>query len=265
MVVESQLIENPGESRINRLLKQCPEGVPMTSVWLEKNGVTPQLAARYKKSGWLTPLGRGAWIRSGKKLDWRAGVYALQQQQGMQVYPAGKTALELLGHGHYVPMGENPPVQLNIPAREKLPDWFKKQPFASNLSVLNSSILFEPEYTALTEWEGTGYSIKISSPERAILELCHLLPQKADTEEVKLLMQGLTTLRPQLVQKTLLECQSIKAKRLFLVLAELIGYPWFKKLGIEQLDLGRGKRVLPVAGRMHPRFQITVPEIWLEE
>ncbi len=237
----------------------------MTSVWLERNGVTPQLAARYKKSGWLTPLGRGAWIRTGKNLDWRAGVYALQQQQKLQVYPAGKTALELLGHGHYVPMGTYPPIQLSIPALERLPDWFSRQPFATNLGTFNSSVLFDPVYTALTEWEGPDYSIKISTPERAILELCHLAPQKTDTEEVKLLMQGLTSLRPQLVQKALMECQSVKAKRLFLVLAESVRYPWFEKLDIDRLDLGKGKRVLPIQGRVHPRFQITVPEIWREE
>ncbi|MEQ8289527.1 MAG: type IV toxin-antitoxin system AbiEi family antitoxin domain-containing protein [Gammaproteobacteria bacterium] len=262
---ESQAIENTGESRINRLLKQCPEGAPMTSVWLENNGVTPQLAARYKKSGWLSPLGRGAWIRSGKKLDWRAGIYALQSQQNLQVYPAGKTALELLGRGHYVPMGKTPPIQLSIPDKERLPDWFKKQPFAANLMVLNSSVLFDPVYTALTTWDGADYAIKISTPERAMLELCHLLPQKADTEEVKLLMQGLTSLRPQLVQKTLLECQSVKAKRLFLVLAEMSGHAWFQKLDIEQLELGKGKRVLPVEGKLDPRFQITVPQTWMEE
>jgi hypothetical protein len=237
----------------------------MTSAWLEKQGVTPQLAARYKKTGWLTPLGRGAWIRAGKQVDWELAVYALQTQLNMQVYPAGKTALELQGRAHYIPMGENPPLYLSIPAGERLPDWFTRQPFAANLITLNSTVLFDPVYTALADWEAPKCSIKISSSERAILELCQLLPQKFDTEEVLLLMQGLTTLRPQLMQKVLMDCKSVKAKRLFLVLAEIFDYPWFEKLDPSSLDLGRGKRMLPVQGKLHPHFQITVPDIWKEE
>lgn len=253
-----------GESRINRLLKQCPDGTPMTSPWLEKQGVTPQLAARYKKSGWLTPLGRGAWIRTGKQLDWKLVIYALQTQLNMQVYPAGKTALELQGRAHYIPMGRNPPLFLSIPAGERLPDWFTKQPFATTLTKLNSTALFDPVYTALTDWKGPDFSIKISTPERAILELCHLVPQKVDTEEVMLLMQGLTGLHPQLMQKALTDCQSVKAKRLFLALAEIVAHPWFERLDPGKLDLGRGKRVLPIHGKLHPRFQITVPDEWRE-
>lgn len=236
----------------------------MTSTWLEQQGVTPQLAARYKKSHWIRPLGRGAWIRSEKELDWRAAVYALQTQLQIKVYPCGKSALELLGRGHYIPMGMYPPIQLSIPAGEKLPAWFERQPFAANLTTFNSAAVFNPIFTGLTQWEDRDYSIKISTPERAILELCHLLPKRTDTEEVKLLMEGLPSLRAPLLQKVLQDCQSIKAKRLFLVLAELSGHPWFDDLHIEALDLGKGKRTLPIKGKLHPRFKVTVPDVWIQ-
>lgn len=256
--------ENTGQSRVNRLLSQCPDGVPMTSRWLADQGVTPQLIARYKKSKWFTPLGRGAWIRTGKHLDWTAAIYALQTQQDLHVFPSGKTALELLGRGHFLPLGKNPPIQLSIPASERLPEWFTRQPFASKLTVLNSAVLFDPVHTALTQWEARDFSIRISAPERAIIELCHLLPHKTDAEEVQLLMQGLTSLRPQLLQKALLDCLSVKAKRLFLVLAEIAAHPWFEQLDISALDRGTGKRTLPIEGRLHPRFHITVPAVWVQ-
>lgn len=253
---------NTGQSRVNRLLSQCPDGVPMTSRWLTDHNVTPQLIARYKKSQWFTPLGRGAWIRTGKRLDWTPAIYALQTQQNLHVYPSGKTALELMGRAHFLPLGENPPIQLSLPASERLPEWFTRQPFAANLTVFNSAVLFDPVSTALTHWEGRNFTIKISTPERAIIELCHLLPHKTDTQEVQLLMQGLTSLRPQLLQKVLLDCRSVKAKRLFLVLAEIAAHPWFGQLDISAVDLGNGKRTLPIEGRLHPRFHITVPVTW---
>lgn len=237
----------------------------MTSAWLADQGVTPQLAASYKKSGWLSPLGRGAWIRAGSDVDWMSAVFALQEQQGLHVYPHGRTALEIVGMGHYIPLGKFPPVQLSLPAGERLPSWFLRQPFAVNLRVFNSSTLFDPYYTSLLVWQEKAYSIRISSAERAIVELCHLVPGQTDTEEVKFLMQSLTSLRSQVLQKVLLECQSVKAKRLFLALAEIVGYPWYEKLDISLLDLGHGNRVLPIEGRIHPRFRITVPEIWTEE
>ena len=256
--------ENTGRSRVNQLLSQCPDGVPMTSRWLTDHNVTPQLIARYKKSKWFTPLGRGAWIRTGKRLDWTAAIYALQTQQDLHVFPSGKTALELVGRGHFLPLGENPPIQLSIPTGERLPEWFTRQQFAANLTVFNSTVLFDPVTTALTRWEKRDFSIKISTPERAIIELCHLLPHKTDTEEVQLLVQGLTSLRPQLLQKALLDCLSVKAKRLFLVLAEIAAHPWFEQLNIPALDLGSGKRRLTIEGRLHPRFHITVPAVWTQ-
>ena len=169
------------------------------------------------------------------------------------------------GMGHYIPLGRFPPLELSLPAGERLPSWFTRQPFAVNLRVFNSSTLFEPCYTALSKWEEKEYFIKISSAERAIVELCHLVPTQTDTEEVKFLMQGLRSLRSQVLQKVLIECKSVKAKRLFLILAEIMDYSWFEELDISALDLGRGNRVLPVEGRIHPRFHITVPDIWTGE
>ncbi len=257
-------IESTGESRINRLLRQCPEGTPMTSPWLREQGVTPQLAAVYGKSGWLTSLGRGAWIRTGRQLDWKLAVYALQSQLNLQACPAGTTALELQGRAHYIPLGKNPPLFLGIPSGQRLPDWFTRQPFAASLSRFNSTGLFDPACSSLINLEQDGFAIRVSSPERAMLELCHMVPRKTDTEEVMLLMQGLTNLHPQRVQEALMNCRSVKAKRLFLVLAEIFSYQWFEHLDLGELDLGSGKRVLPVRGKMHARFQITVPEPWDE-
>jgi hypothetical protein len=79
-------------------------------------------------------------------------------------------------------------------------------------------------------------SLSISSPERAILECLYLAPEKMDLVECYQVMEGLTTLRPALLQQLLEQCHSIKVKRLFLYMAKKAGHDWFKRLNTEKLE-----------------------------
>ena len=60
------------------------------------------------------------------------------------------------------------------------------------------------------------------------LVLLPALPNYADFEEARQLMEGLATLCPGLLQNTLRACRSVKAKRLFLALADIVGHEWNK-------------------------------------
>ena len=64
-----------------------------------------------------------------------------------------------------------------------------------------------------------------------MLEYCYLLPNYADFEEARQLMEGLATLCPGLLQNTLRACRSLKAKRLFLALADIVGHEWYGAIG----------------------------------
>jgi len=77
----------------------------------------------------------------------------------------------------------------------------------------------------LTKKEMGAYSITLSSPERAIMEILNHVPKQASFEEARLLFGGLTTLLPQLAQKLLERCNSIKVTRLFMFLAEKLSVP----------------------------------------
>jgi hypothetical protein len=249
-------------TKINQLLADCPAGVPMTSPWLESKGVSPQLVQKYKESGWLEPLGRGGWIRAGTKPTLTGSIYALQKLP-INLYPAARTALELSGRAHYLPIGQYPVVHLGLDASHRLPDWFKRLEFVRHLHTLNASALFYPLFASLVDYESNGMVIKISSPERAMLEYCQLLPKYADFEEAWQLMEGLPTLLPRRMQSTLQACKSVKAKRLFLALATAVNHEWLDELEIPAIDLGSGNRILPIAGAPHPEFGITVPETWI--
>ena len=73
-------------------------------------------------------------------------------------------------------------------------------------------------------------------------------------------MESLTSLRPDVVQSLLECCKSIKAKRLFLYLAEATEQPWFSKIRVVKINLGKGKRLIEKGGVFNAKYQITVPK-----
>jgi hypothetical protein len=73
-------------------------------------------------------------------------------------------------------------------------------------------------------------------------------------------MEGLTALRPRLVQTLLEHCASVKVKRLFMVLAERCNHAWVNKLDLSHVEFGKGKRMLLKGGRFDSEYRITVSE-----
>jgi hypothetical protein len=100
----------------------------------------------------------------------------------------------------------------------------------------------------------------MSSPERAILELLDEVPQRETFHQADVLMEGLRNLRPRRLHMLLVECHSVKVKRLFLWFAERHNHAWLKGLDRKEIDLGHGKRMLARGGKLDTKFNITVPE-----
>lgn len=92
-----------------------------------------------------------------------------------------------------------------------------------------------------------------------MLELCDGPPGAALVYEADALMQGMATLRPQRVGMLLRHCRSIKAKRLFLALADRHEHAWLSRVPMDGVDLGSGKRALTPGGQLHPTYLITLP------
>ncbi|SRR6056297_13284 len=244
------------EQKINSLLKVQPSGIVYLTSWLTQNGFSNQLLDKYKNSNWLTSVGTGAMIRSGDNVGYEGAIYALQQQAGLFVHPAGKTALSLLGKAHYLELSPRKVVVFGG-KDEKLPTWCKTHDWGVQLDYYSSSFL--PANIGLVEVELKTFSIQVSSAARAILECLFLAPKNQELVECYQLMEGLNNLRPNLVQNLLETCTSIKVKRLFLFLAEKANHSWVKHLNIEKIDLGSGKRSIVKKGVYNPKYKITVP------
>jgi hypothetical protein len=247
-------------SKINQLLKRWPKGAVATASWLKARGVYRQLARRYVASGWIEPLGHGAFLRVGETVDWLGGLYALQNQLGLSVYAGASTALSLEGLGHFLPLGNKAEIRLFSELRETLPAWFRRYPWGVRVLHDCPRLFAESGPAGFTEVHRGALSVRVSAPERAILELLHLATTNAEIDHAVEVMNGLSTLRPRVVQSLLEGCRSVKVKRLFLWAAAAAGHEWFGRLAIARIDLGKGKRHLYRGGRFDPKYQITVPK-----
>jgi len=243
--------------RINQRLISVPSGAVLSSAWLRQQGISSRLADYYAKSGWLHRVGDGAFTVQSEAPTWLGAVFGLQQKS-KSFHPGGRTALELAGLAHFVPLGETYPLYIFSRTGERLPVWFKQQPWSERVRHISTNFL--PPELGLREHREGELVVSVSAPERAALEfLQHLTPTSSEYEHADLLFEGLGTLRPELVQSLLEACTSVKVKRLFLHLTEKHAHSWFKQLVLEKVSLGSGKRVLVPGGRFDPKYLITVP------
>ncbi len=245
------------DNKLNRLLSSQPAGVVLSSAWLTEKGYSLDLQKRYRKSGWFDSIGTGALVRHGDGVDYLGAVYALQTQLGLSVHPAAKTALSLQGKAQYLELSTKT-VQLFGGADDRLPQWFKSGDWGVKVAYQASSFL--PADLGLVDLEHYGFTVKVSSPPRAMMECLYLAPKSQSLVEVFELMEGLNNLRPASVQKLLEACTSVKVKRLFLYLANKAGHEWFNYLKLDNVDLGSGKRAIVKDGVYVAKYQITVPK-----
>jgi len=247
-------------SKINQLLKKWPSGSVAVLPWLERQGAYQQLVHEYTKTSWLRRVGQGAYAREGDKVEWTGGLYAIQEQMRLPIHAGGKTALQMQGYAHFLPLGKGATVSLFGLPNVKLPAWFKDYRWEVKIRYTATNLFAGEENQGLTKKELGAYSVAVASPERAMMEVLYLAPHQESYEEAKLLMEGLTTLRPRLVQTLLERCNSVKVKRLFMVLAESFQHTWVKKLDLSKVNFGKGKRMLVRGGRFDSKYNITVPD-----
>lgn len=244
---------------LNRLLQVWPHGSVAVTSWLKSKGVSQQLVHEYEKSGWVRRVGRGAYLRVGEVVEWSGGLNAVQNQLGLPVHVSDKTALQLQGYAHFLPFGKSGILSLFGLPGTRLPAWFQKCDWGVTLRYTTVRLFPGNLDIGLTQKDMGSFSLRVSAPERAIMELLYLVPGEESLEEAGLLMEGLATLRPDLVQRLLEQCRSVKVKRVFLYLAEQSNHSWLGKLDQAGINLGKGKRVVVKGGRLDTKYSITVP------
>jgi hypothetical protein len=219
-------------------LTALPAGAPVTTRELGKLGISPQRAYGYVQRGWLKKIGRGVFVRPGAPLDLRNSLRALESS-GFRAHVGGKTALEWRGVRHFVSTRQV--TLLYGTDDQRLPTWI-----ATNFEVTyRRKKLFHGkgvDRMGLSRVDDWPVSPLTSESERAALELLSEVPQRQSLEEARELMQGLTTLRPDLLTQLLRACTSVKTVRLFLMLSRELELPHLRKLDLKKLPTGSKSR-----------------------
>ncbi len=246
------------------LYKKLPEGVVASSAWLEGAGYSRQLVYKYVHSHWLDKLGRGAYMRAGSILSWQGVVVGLQKLLTLNVHVGGLSALNLQGLSHYLPLaGES---SIHLFGVKKLPAWVSVLPLEQEFE-LHTKVLFDETTKELgfqqLETKIRDWTIRVSSPERAIFEVLYDVEKKGISfQHASELFEGLVNLRPKLINSLLKSCKSDRTRRLFLFLASYHQHQWFKKISSEDL-IGKSKMQIVKGGRFDNKYRITVPENFL--
>lgn len=243
-------------SKLNQALLDWKPGDIHGAEWLRARGIDQRLAYSYYEVGYLEKIGPGVFARKVDEVNPYGVVRFLQQELELKVHLSGRTALELQGHSHYVALGSRTRIYLTSYENKAFPTWIKKLESNFEFVFKKSSLLKQESF--LTTYNESGFELRISMRELAVLELIETLDLSGSLETAENYTQSLLTLRPEVLQRVLEDCQSIKAKRVFLYLAEKLNLPWFKKIKTENINLGVGKRVIVKGGVLNKKYQITV-------
>lgn len=274
-------------NKLNSLTRQLPEGLLVDAAWLEQQGYSRALRHQYVGANWLEQPARGVFRRPRGQLTWEQVIVSLQHMLKFPVSIGGRSALELAGYAHYL---SQTPTQIHLYTDKKLPSWLSKLPLPQEFISHNrprflptensqSSLLLENQLEVnesaatyktnllqgLMPLSDGDMPLIISTPERAYLELLDELPQYESFHTADMIMEGLINLSPRRMQSLLEVATSIKVKRLFFLFAERHKHAWLKHLDIKKIDLGTGKRMLVKGGKLHNKYQITLPEEFAAE
>ena len=245
-------------TKINSLIQSLPRGSVLLPSWLLSLGYSYELQQRYRKSGWLKSIGKGAMIKSSDTFVLAGALSAMQNVENMNIHIGGRSALEMQGFAHYLQINTYE-TTLFINSRKKLPHWFTKNDWNTKTTIFRLS-LFKDDTVGMIDFQNGELSMKISDPVRAIMECLALCPEKFPLSESFELMEVLGALRPSKVQLLLENCLSVKTKRLFLYFAEKANHSWFKYIDISKINLGVGNRSLVESGVLVSKYKLVLPD-----
>jgi hypothetical protein len=220
---------------------------------LDAHGVSAFLAAKYARSGWLERLAQGVYAFAGDTLN-RDQCLLFLQSHISSLHVAGKTALAWQGVRHNLSLREHL-MLWGDDKRAKLPPWFVAKFPAS----YRSTTLFTPKASesGIGTPPGILEGVRVSVPERAVLEMLYEVGKSQDMEEARNLFEGLRGLRFEVQGELLSQCTSVKTVRLFLL--------WAKETEILNVSALREKYSLPVGsssrwmGRMADGTLLSLP------
>ena len=241
--------------KIKQILEEIGSDTLLFGSWLTAKGVTGKEQWSYVQSGWMERVSHGVYKVAGANVSLWGAISAYNTQLGKRCIVGAETALELRGYTHYVPMGK-PLAFIYTAPHHEMPSWFLEHEWDRTLRYQTSSLLGTE---GLDDMDVEGHRLWVSCLERAILECLNRPNAMTSLLDTYYLMELLTTLRPEVMQHLLEVCSSVKAKRLFLYMAEKANHPWLKDIDKTKIGLGSGRRMIVPKGKYIREYNMTIP------
>ena len=241
---------------LKNLLLTTPDNGIVCAPFLVKNGFSHDQLKQYVRNGYLDDVGRGAYCKHGHTPPLAAALNAAVTQLKSSIHLGGWSALAHHGILHFLPLADHT-MSLYADSNMRLPAWmvhaFKDQYICKRTNFL-------PEKLAIQDELLDGFSVPISTPERAILEYLYSVPDEHPLSEAYQILEMMLNMRPTILQELLENCNSIKAKRLFFLLAEDLNPSWYEDLYPGRINFGSGNRVIDEGGSFHRKWLLTVKD-----
>jgi hypothetical protein len=269
--------------KINRIQQEIPEGLLVDAAWLNKHGYSTSLRSQYVSAGYLEHPAHGVYRRPRGDMTWEHAVISLQTIMHHWLVVGGRTALEMQGYEHYLSTQVR---EVHLYGPKRPPAWLSSLALKQRFIFHNSERLFHnnpvPRGFAsmvpgnrgtmhevddgfhgtvkIVPWGHWDWPVIMSGPERALLEMLDELPNRESFHQVDVVFEAMTLLSPKRLQTLLIDCRSVKVKRLFFFFLDRHPHQWAKKIDRTHIDLGTGKRLLVKGGKLDKTYEITVPE-----
>lgn len=221
---------------LKNLQTNLPRGRPFDITAARAQGVSSALAWHYVNTGWLTRLGRGLFMFANDELQRDACLTFLAGRiPGLHV--GGRTALAWRGFRHNLSPREH--LILWGDAPRGLPEWFTSR-FPSRCVSKRLFSTRLPSGFGLQPLPETPGGPPVSVPERALLEMLSEVGVRQGVEEARNIMEGVRSLRPEVLSTLLKNCLRVKVARLSIQWAEEMNLEW-AAAARKSAKLGKGR------------------------
>lgn len=252
-----------------RLLEAVPEGFLVDTGWMTDNGFGREPVRDYLGRGLLERLDRDVYRRPSEGsrpgvVGWKTCLLSLQHVMGHDVHIGGAVALLTMAYRdrRYHVYRDFPTLVYG----DDFPDWLELLPFDMSFEIRKNKLFSDPalgiEDAWYEKWLPWGWTLRMSTPERAILESLDELPYSYTFSLLDTMFRSLAPLRTELMANMLRSCRKTEVKRLFFVFGDRYDHAWRKNIDPAEFDLGTGDMTFSRGGTLHPRYRISVPEAY---